>query len=129
VTIRFLLLGNRGMASSLGQFGISQARATRLGSLEGCRRSGTDGFALVLGDSRQDMDRQLVCMRIVGCDELYAGVHQGRDECEVSGQAIEFGNDELGLLFLRGSVGDLLSEPDFHHWLAAGLLHRLVTTE
>jgi hypothetical protein len=41
-------------------------------------------------------------VRIIDCDELYPGVHEGRDKCDVPGQSIQLGNDELGFLFFAG---------------------------
>ena len=56
----------------------------------------------MLDDGRQDVYRHLVCMRIVDRDKLHTRVHQGRDEREVSGQAIELGDDEPCSLLLAG---------------------------
>ena len=53
----------------------------------------------MLGDGREDVNRQLIGERIVHRDKLHTGVHEGRDECKIPGQAIELGNDELGSLF------------------------------
>ncbi len=34
-----------------------------------------------------------------------SGIHQGRYECQVTGQAVELGNDELGFLLFAGREG------------------------
>jgi hypothetical protein len=34
--------------------------------------------------------REFVGVRIVGCDELHAGIHQGGDEGQIAGQAVEY---------------------------------------
>jgi len=88
------------MSSSLREFRVAKTFAPRLGGLEGSGRPRTDYFALVLGDRGQDVDGQLVRVRVIDRDELYAGIHQRRDECQITGQAIEFGNDQLSHLLL-----------------------------
>ena len=44
----------------------------------------------------RDASGQLICVRIIDRHELHTGIHQGRYECQVTGQAVEFGDDELG---------------------------------
>jgi hypothetical protein len=51
----------------------------------------------VFGDGGQDVDGEFVGVRIVGCDELHAGIHQGGDEGQIAGQAVEFGDAEFSL--------------------------------
>ena len=72
---------------------MRQARAAELLAARlGCRQGGlgalADGFALVLGDGGQDMDGELVGVRVVGCDELDAGIRQRGDEGEIAGQPV-----------------------------------------
>jgi hypothetical protein len=55
---------------------------------------GADDLALVLGYHGQDVDGQLICVRIIDRHELHTGIHQGRYECQVAGQAVELGIDE-----------------------------------
>jgi hypothetical protein len=52
----------------------------------------------MLRDGGQDVNREFVCMWIVHRDELNTRVHQRRDEGQVARQAIELGDDQLGLL-------------------------------
>ena len=52
--------------------------------------------------SRKDMDRQLVRVRIVDRDELDDGFHERGDEREIAGQAIQLGDDQLGLVLAAG---------------------------
>jgi hypothetical protein len=49
--------------------------------------------------------REFVGVRIVGCDELHAGIHQGGDEGQIAGQAVEFGDAEFGLMAPAGRQG------------------------
>jgi hypothetical protein len=58
--------------------------------------------ALVLGDGRQDVHRQLVRVRVIDGDEFHTRIHERRYKGEVAGQSIELGNDELSFLFLAG---------------------------
>jgi hypothetical protein len=44
-------------------------------------------------------------MRIVDRHELHTRIHQGRYECQVPGQAVELGNDELGFLLFADREG------------------------
>ena len=47
--------------------------------------------------------RALMSVRIIDRHELHTGIHQGRYECQVPGQAVELGNDELGFLLLQAA--------------------------
>jgi hypothetical protein len=58
--------------SGLGEFRVTEAFASRFGSLQSSRCPCADDFPLVLGHSRQDMDGQFVGMWVVDSDELYA---------------------------------------------------------
>ena len=93
------------MPSGLGEFRVTKAFASRFGSLQGSRCPCADDFPFVLGNSREDVDSQLICVRIIYRDELRTGIHQGRYECQVTGQAVELGNDELGFLLFAGHEG------------------------
>jgi hypothetical protein len=90
------------MPSGLGEFRVTETFASCFRSLQSSRCPCADDFPLVLGHSRQDMDGQLVGMRIIDRHELHTGIHQGRYECQVAGQAVELGNDELGFLLFAG---------------------------
>jgi hypothetical protein len=57
----------------------------------------------VLGDCGQDVDGQLVSVWVIDSDE--PGVHQCCDECEVAGQPIQLGNNQLGFVLLAGRYG------------------------
>ena len=61
-----------------------------------------DGCPLVFGDSGQDADGEPVGVRIVGCEELDVAVHQRGDEGQIAAQAVELGDDELGLVLATG---------------------------
>jgi hypothetical protein len=54
----------------------------------------------VLGNSRQGVNGQLIGVWIIDCDELHTGIHEAGDKCQVRGQAVELGNDQLGFLSL-----------------------------
>ena len=41
-------------------------------------------FTLVLGNGRENVKRQACSVRVVYRDELHAGIHQGRDERQIS---------------------------------------------
>jgi hypothetical protein len=68
------------MPPGVREFRVTQAFAARLGCFQGSRCPRADDLALVLGNSRQDVDRQFIGVRIVNGNELHTGVHQGRDE-------------------------------------------------
>jgi hypothetical protein len=57
-------------------------------------RARRDHFALVLGDGRQDVDRQARRMRVVAGDEIDARLHQRRNELDVAREAVELGDDQ-----------------------------------
>ena len=59
----------------------------------------------MFGDGGQDVDGEFIGVRIVGCDELHAGIHQGGDESQIAGQAVEFGDAEFGLMAPAGRQG------------------------
>jgi hypothetical protein len=56
---------------------------------------------LMLGHRRQDVQR-LVGMRIIDRNELKTGIHERCDKGQVSGQPIQLGNDQFGLVFAAG---------------------------
>jgi hypothetical protein len=59
-------------------------------------------LALVLGDCRQDVDGQLVGMRLIDRDKLDLAVHQRGDERNVAREAVKLGDDQLGLVPAAG---------------------------
>src|SRR5262249_26788277 len=67
----------------------------RLGALAGC-------CPLVLGDGGGGVDGEPVGVRVVGGDKLDVAVHKGGDEGEIAGEAVEFGDDELGPMLAAG---------------------------
>jgi hypothetical protein len=61
-----------------------------------------DHLALMLIHGREDMDGQLVGVRVIHSHELHTALHQRGDEGQVAGQAVELGDDQLCLLLLAG---------------------------
>ena len=64
-----------------------------------CRRerglgSCGDHFALMLGNGRENMQRQAGRMRVVNGDELDTGIHQRGNEGQISREAIQLGDDQ-----------------------------------
>ena len=85
ITVCTLLSSLSRVATGIRQFRITQTFASRLGGLQSSRCPCADDFPLVLGHSRQDMDGQLVGMRIIDSNELHTGIHQRCDKRQVSG--------------------------------------------
>jgi hypothetical protein len=83
---------------------LALKRQSLLDNSERHFRSRTDGLALVLGDGREYMDRELVGVRHVGGNELDAGVHKRRNERDIAAEPVELGDDELGLVLLKPSA-------------------------
>src|SRR5262249_31102281 len=83
-------------------FGPPSLTPRCLAAASACLVPLADGLALVFGDGGQDVDGEFVGVRVVGCDELDAGIHQRGDEGKIAGQAVEFGNDQFGLLLPAG---------------------------
>jgi hypothetical protein len=52
----------------------------------------------MLGDGRQNVNRQLVRVRVIDGDKLHARVHERRDECQIAGETIELGDHEPGAM-------------------------------
>ena len=44
-------------------------------------------------------------MWIIDGNEFHARIHQRSYECQITGQAVELGNDELGFLLFAGREG------------------------
>jgi hypothetical protein len=82
--------------------GSPETRPPRLGRREGRLGALGNRFALMLGHRRQDMQRQLVGVRIIDRNELNAGIHERCDKGQVSGQPIQLGNDQLGFVLAAG---------------------------
>jgi len=95
ISVCRLRVGQGRTPSGLGKFWITKTFATSLGRLQGSRCPGADDFALVLVDRRQDVDGQLVRVWVIDRDELQAGIHQRRDERQITGQAIELAMTSL----------------------------------
>src|SRR5262249_52587237 len=51
------------------------------------------------------VDGEPVGVRIVGGDELDVAVHQGGDEREIAGEAVELGDDEFDFVLAAGGQG------------------------
>ena len=94
--------GGKGTPTSFRQARPAELLAPRLGCGEGGLGTLADGLALMLGDSGQNVDGELVGMRVIDRDKLDAAIHQRGDEGEVAGQPVELGNDELGLVLAAG---------------------------
>jgi hypothetical protein len=62
------------------------------------------GELIEVESGRQDVDGQLVGVRIVDCHELHAGFHEGRHEGEVSGQPIKLRDDQPRLVIAAGAL-------------------------
>ena len=100
-------IGGRATGFSRRLAGGDEARtaeldAAALGSREGSLGALADRFTFVLRDGGQDVDGELVGVRVIDGDELDAAVHQRGDEGEVAGQPVELGDDELGLVLAAG---------------------------
>ena len=52
----------------------------------------------MFGNSRQNVDGELVGVRVIDGHELDAGIHQGRNEGQISGQPIKLGDHQLGFV-------------------------------
>lgn len=63
----------------------------------------------MFGDGSQDMDGQAVGRRHVAGDEIYAGLHQPRDEVDVPSQPVELGDDQRSTM--NPAQGQRLGQP------------------
>jgi hypothetical protein len=52
----------------------------------------------MLGDSGKNVNGEAICLREVNGDELHPGFHEGRDEVDVAGEAIQLGNNKSGAM-------------------------------
>ena len=98
-------IGAGGLPAELGDLGdvrIAQALPALLGGRQGGLGALRDHLALVLVHRREDVDGQLVGVRVVNSHELDAGVRQRGNEGQVAAQPVELGDDELGLVLLAG---------------------------
>ena len=71
-----------------------------------------DLLALVLGESLQHVHHELIGVWIVRCDEIDTTFHESVDEMNVSGQPVEFSNDQgcfrlLGRCYGGGKLGSV----------------------
>ena len=89
------------LAPSSGRPGRSQLGTAGLGGLQGSFRPGADPLGFILGDGGQNVDGQLVGVRVVAANEVSSRTHQGRQESHVAGQAVQFGHYQRCL----GSAG------------------------
>ena len=62
-------------------------------------------FPLLLSQCREDVDGEVVGRGHIAGHELDFGVHQGRDETEVSGEPVQLGNDQCSALLFGVSDG------------------------
>ena len=58
-------------------------------------------LALVLSDSRHDVDGESIRIGHIDRDEVDTGFHQARDEIDIAGEAVELGADEAAVWFLQ----------------------------
>src|SRR5262249_51759604 len=79
-----LATGFYGRLAGCGEAGAAELDAAPLGGGKGGLGALRDCLALVFGDGGKDMDSELVRVRIVGCDERDAAVHQRRDKGEIA---------------------------------------------
>src|SRR6516165_10034307 len=93
-------LDSCGLVRRCEPFGTIAAKpdAASFSGLECSFGPGRNHFAFMLSDSSKDVQGQSRCVRAITCDELYARVHHRRDKGNVSGQPIQFGNKQLGLV-------------------------------
>jgi hypothetical protein len=70
----------------------------------------------MLGYGCQNMDGQLIGVRIIDGDEFNSGFHQRGDEGKVSGQSVELGNDQLCSVLAAAtmSVATVPNTPSTH---------------
>jgi hypothetical protein len=73
----------------------------------------------MLGKGRQQMNHELIRVRIVRCDEVDAALHQPGNEMDASGEAVEFRNNQRCLGLLGGSNGS-------REWLSGGPYARAI---
>jgi hypothetical protein len=59
----------------------------------------------MLGDRREDVDREPVRLREVRCNEIDSGFHEVTDERNVTGEAVKLRDDELGATEPAASAG------------------------
>jgi hypothetical protein len=99
--------GSDGSALCAGvrQSGVAQYLATGFSGLQG--RFGSLGyhFPLVLRDGRQNVNCELICMRVVRSQKFDARIDQGGDEGQIAGKPVQLGNDKFGLLLPAGLNG------------------------
>lgn len=57
-----------------------------------------DGLAFSLSDGRHDMDDQLIRLGHVSSAEAHPGFLKAREEVKVTGQAVQFGNDQRSIV-------------------------------
>jgi hypothetical protein len=67
-----------------------------------CRKCGLRAFGnqtrLVFGHGRENVDREAIRQRHVGCDKIYAALHQAGDHRSAAGQPIKPCDYELGVI-------------------------------
>ena len=80
------------------ELGIAEDSTASLGGLQRVLSALCDHLAFMLCDGGQDVNRELVGVRIIDGDELNTGVHQRRDESQIARQPIELGDHQLGFL-------------------------------
>jgi hypothetical protein len=71
------------------RLGAARLHAARLGGRKRVLDPGADQFALMLGDSRQDVDGQLVGERLIDGDEIDARFHEARKEMNVAAEQVQ----------------------------------------
>jgi hypothetical protein len=77
---------------------VSQTLPTPLGGGQGRFDVFRDRFPLVLGHGGQNVNGELVGVRVIHRHELNAAFHERGIESEVARKPVELGDNELGLL-------------------------------
>lgn len=71
-----------------------EQRTSPLGRCQRRLRPLANAPGLVLRDGRQDVDGEAIRVRIVAADKVHAGFHERRGKRHVTGQSVEFRNQE-----------------------------------
>jgi hypothetical protein len=74
--------------------GDAQFGSTFLGGGKGKFRSNGYRPAFFFGNGGEDLNSESICIRIVDSNEFNAGFHEGGDEVQVPGKAVQSGDQE-----------------------------------
>lgn len=95
---RFVFLGELGTVSA-------QDGSASFGGGESSLCAFADAASFILSDCGEDLHREAVSGRIVHREKLHAGFHEAGKEMDVTGEAVEFRNDQRCLGLFRGGDG------------------------